>query len=258
MALRKFALDHAPRTVAHAANQFKKVIAKAKRAGKISPVVAAGIATLDTPVGQADGNPTDALNLEQAHALVAAAQRDGTYIGPYTIISLCDMAPRPEEARALVWGDLAGGVFRVTHSTRRPKRDGATLKTPKSERSGRLTLVSAAALRTHKARQAAAGIPVGDADPVFTDAAGHKLTAGQVLADFTGLCDAAGLEGFVPYSLRHSYRMILRELGVDSDTISDLMGHTHGGTGGKIYGNHPVEYVQIAGANAIDKEFPIN
>ena len=159
MALRKFALDHAPRTVAHAANQFKKVIAKAKRAGKISPVVAAGIATLDTPVGQADGNPTDALNLEQAHALVAAAQRDGTYIGPYTIISLCDMAPRPEEARALVWGDLAGGVFRVTHSTRRPKRDGATLKTPKSERSG----LADAGLRCRAADTQ--GAPGGRRDP---------------------------------------------------------------------------------------------
>ena len=67
--------------------------------------------------------------------------------------------------------------------------------------------------------------------------------------------EAAGLGhvGVTPYGLRHTARMVLQELGVPPHACDDVLGHTHGGTGGQVYGAHEMSQPLTAGKIAIDR-----
>ena len=166
-ALREFAATKAVRTVNHAHQKIAQVFAYADLGGKVAPGVAAKVAALDVK-GQGDGRPTRCFDLDQAQTLIKAAQDWPTWAGPWAIVSVCDLGPRPEELKALTWADVADGEIRITRSIA-DRRGGAGngLKTSKSRRHGPLTDVGAAALAAHRARQAAAGIDTGDAALIF-------------------------------------------------------------------------------------------
>jgi integrase len=251
VALTTFAEHRAQATVAHAKTKITQVFAHADLGDYVKPGVAAKIAQLPAPKGQAPGNPTRELTLAQAHVLVKIALEDLTWLGPYTTLSLLDLGARPDEARALRWADVEGGVLWITHSAR---FDGK-LKTVKSERYAPLCNVTVKALAAHRVRQEASGLG-GDEDLIFT-ADGGPLGPAPVRKAFGALTDKAGLgTKFTPRSLRHSFGMILRDLGVPVDDVKDALGHVHSDTAGSVYLNHPIDRALVVAVEAINAEFP--
>ena len=85
------------RTLQIAHNVLVRAIRQAERDDLVGRNVAA---LVDTPKGQAAGRPSKSLTLEQAVALMAAAE--GTRLEAYIVVSLL-AGLRTEEVRALRW-----------------------------------------------------------------------------------------------------------------------------------------------------------
>ena len=256
----------AQKTLAHATAKTKAWIAEADLGEYVRPGVATKVAALDVPKAQGEGRPTLALSLEEMHLLLEAALASGSFIGPMAVLSLCDLGIRPEEARALRWGYAADGLLDINDSVRTKgggkgcvTRTGGWVKTSKSERFGPMTEISRAALAAWKARQEADGIATGDDDLVFTTKAGKPLSGTQVNTEFKRLLTAAGLDAgkYVPYSLRHTFGMIARQLGVPTDDVSDAMGHSRAGsTTAAVYLNHATQAALDVITQKMNAEFP--
>ena len=148
----------------------------------------------DVPRGRA-GRPSKSLTLDQAKALVAAAEDSGMYA--YIVVSLFTGA-RTEELRALTWShldlDTNPPSIMVWRSVR---RDGKT-KTPKSRRTLELPDRCVAALRAHRRQQAELRLRAGgswvDLDLVFCTQLGTQLDAANVRRSFRTVARTAGLD----------------------------------------------------------------
>jgi integrase len=92
------------RTVQIAHNVLVRAIRHAERDDLVGRNVAA---LVDTPKGQRGGRPSKSLTLEQAVALMAAAE--GTRLEAYIVLSLLS-GLRTEEARALRWDHVVAWV----------------------------------------------------------------------------------------------------------------------------------------------------
>jgi integrase len=185
---------------------------RAIRHAEARDLVGRNVAVLvDTPRGQA-GRPSKSLSLEQASALLAAA--DGTRMHAYIAVCL-GTGIRTEEARALRWEHIEFGDPAATPpvpasaAVWRSVRAHGDTKTDKSRRTLRLPQIAAEALRAHKQRQAAerlaAGTQWSDHDLVFTTRTGSALDAANVRREFRAACKAANIgEHWTPRELRHS------------------------------------------------------
>ena len=133
-------------------------LTRAIRHAEARDLVGRNVATLvETPKGQS-GRPSNSLTLEQASALLAAAE--GTRMHAY--ISLClATGIRTEEARALRWEHVAFGdpaaqpPVPASAAVWRSVRSHGDTKTEKSRRTLGLPQMAVDALRAHKERQAA-------------------------------------------------------------------------------------------------------
>jgi len=240
--------------------QHPSALRRAIRHAEARDLVARNVATLvDTPKGQA-GRPSKSLSLEQASALLAAA--DGTRMHAY--IALClGTGIRTEEARALRWEHIEFGdpastpPVPASAAVWRSVRAHGDTKTDKSRRTLRLPQIAAEALRVHKTRQAeerlAAGAQWSEHDLVFTTRTGSALDAANVRREFRAVCKAAKLgEHWTPRELRHSFVSLMSSSGVPVEEIARLAGHSSSRTTEVVY-RRELRPVLTAGAEAMDR-----
>ena len=156
---------------------------------------------------------------------------------------------RTEEARALRWDHVvawAGGQWRPVTGAGfdheqlavfvwRSDRAGGDTKTPRSRRTLALARRCGAALRDHRARQAAdrlaAGLLWQDHNLVFASTVGTPLDDHNVRRQFRKITESAGLGStWVPRELRHTCVCLLSARGVPVEAIALLAGHNQTAT----------------------------
>lgn len=191
---------------------------------------AAGLA--DLPAVTKAPKQGRALTIDEARALLEAARPNRLYALWLTQLSL---GLRPGEAAALSVDDvdLDAGVVHV-HSSLRWTDGRPTLEAPKTTRSRRSLRAPAsvvAALRSHRADQAACRLALVDEWPaqwsglLFTTEAGTPLDPANVRREFRKVVAAAGLGDLRPYDLRHSAASLLAADGVPLEHVADFLGH---------------------------------
>jgi len=237
---------------------------RAIRHAEARDLVARNVATLvDTPKGQA-GRPSKSLSLEQASALLAAA--DGTRMHAYIAVCL-GTGIRTEEARALRWEHIEFGDPAATPpvpasmAVWRSVRAHGDTKTDKSRRTLGLPQLAADALRVHQTRQAeerlAAGAQLGEHDLVFTTRTGSGLDAANIRREFRAVCKAAKIgERWTPRELRHSFVSLMSISGVPVEEIARLAGHSSSRTTELVY-RRELRPVLTAGVEAMDRLFSV-
>jgi integrase len=237
-------------------------LTRAIRHAEARDLVGRNVTTLvGTPKGQA-GRPSKSLSLEQAFALLAAAE--GTRMHAYIALCLAT-GIRTEEARALRWehvdfGDLdARPPVPASAAVWRSVRAHGDTKTENSRRTLGLPEMAVDALRAHKKRQAgerlAAGADWSDQDLVFSTRTGGALDAANVRREFRALCKAAKIgEHWTPRELRHSFVSLMSSTGVPVEEIARIAGHSSTGTTEVVY-RRELRPVLTTGAEAMDRLF---
>ncbi|PXY23727.1 integrase [Prauserella coralliicola] len=255
----------ATRTLQDLRSILKRSIDRAQRRGRVKRNVVLLCDAL--PRGQ-EGRPSKSLTIEQAEAVITAAEADNSTIGAYIITSLLTGA-RTEEARPLEWRyvDLDGKPdSRVPVPPHimvwRSVRVGGDTKTEKSKRSLALPQRAIDALAAQRERQriqrAKAGERWQQNDLVFASEVGTEMSAGNVRRAIRRILRVAGLtpEEWTPRELRHSFVSVLSDHGVPIEQISRLVGHTGTTVTEKVY-RHQLRPVIQEGAVTMDRIFPI-
>ena len=233
-------------------------------------------ALVKTPRGRS-GRPSKSFTLEQAKALLAAAER--TRWHAYVTLSLL-VGIRTEEARALRWDHLvtwvndADGWQPITtagfDSARegddryaiyvwRSERYGGDTKTEKSRRTLALPQRCVEVLRQHRTLQDNDRLRAGDIwqdhGLVFASTVGTPLTADNVKRAFRAVTKKAGLgEDWVPREMRHTFVSVLSASGVPVESIALLAGHDRTATTESVY-RHEIRPALTLGAEVMDKIF---
>jgi integrase len=250
------------------------------RHAQASDLAARNVAALaDTPKGR-EGRPSRSLTLEQAIAVITAAQtlpalelrpglkdarRPAELMHAYIVLSLLT-GIRTEEARALRWAhaDLDGdpgahppvpphiAVWRSVriHGDTKTERSRRTLALP------RLAVQALRQLREAQARdRALAGDRWQDTGLVFTSHLGAALDAGNVRKMFKRTCAEAGIgNGWTPRELRTSFVSLMSHRGVSIEEIARLAGHASTRTTEIVY-RRELRPVITTGAEIMDQIF---
>jgi integrase len=249
-ALSRMTATHATRTIQKAHNCLTRAIRDAEARDLVRRNVSA---LVDTPRGR-EGRPSQSLTLEQAAALLQAAEK--SRLNAY--ISLCLLTGvRSEEARALTWQhvNLDAGTVSVWRSVR---AHGDT-KTDRSRRTLKLPAAAVRTLRVHKQQQAQdranAGPMWKEQGLVFTTSVGTPLESHNLRRDFRKVTRAAGIgERWVPKELRTSFVSMMSHQGVPVEEISRLAGHSNSRTTEVIY-RKELRPVITTGAEVMDQIF---
>ena len=240
-------------------------------------LVARNVAALvKSPRGRT-GRPSKSFTLEQAKALLAAAET--TRWHAYVALSLL-VGIRTEEARALRWDHVATWVddaigwqpvttagFDATRSgddryaiyVWRSDRYGGDTKTGKSRRTLALPHRCVEALQQHMKQQERDRLRAGelweDHGLVFASRIGTPLTANNVIRAFRIITRRAGLgEDWVPREMRHTFVSVLSANGVPVESIALLAGHDRTATTESVY-RHEIRPALTQGAEVMDKIF---
>ena len=237
-------------------------LTRAIRHAEARDLVGRNVAMLvETPKGQA-GRPSKSLSLEQASALLAAA--DGTRMHAYITLCLAT-GIRTEEARALRWehvnfgNPVANPPVLPSAAVWRSVRSHGDTKTEKSRRTLALPEMAVNALWAHQKRQAeerlATGAQWSDHDLVFSARTGAPLDAANVRREFRAICKAAGIgQCWTPRELRHSFVSLMSSSGMPVEEIARLAGHSSSRTTEIVY-RHELRPVLTTGAEAMDRLF---
>ena len=187
-ALAKMAVTHSTPTLQKAHNCLTRALRHAEGRDLVRRNVSA---LVDTPHGRA-GRPSQALTLEQAAALLEAAE--DSRLHAYIVLCLLT-GVRSEEARALTWDhvDLNARTISVWWSVR---AHGDT-KTNRSRRTLRIPQIVVEALQEQVRRQAEARSMAGELwqehGLVFTTTVGTPYESHNLRRDFRRVTAAAGL-----------------------------------------------------------------
>jgi integrase len=243
---------------------LRRSVARAQARDKVKRNV---VMLCDVPKGQ-PGRPSKSLTLDQARAVLAAADRANVRTSAYIVLSLLT-GMRTEEMRGLIWpyvvaydeghqawvsvaeagwdhADFAVYVWRSERVT------GDT-KTKKSRRTLKLPQRCVEALRALWEVQGGRR----GSSLVFATKNGTPLNPANVRRDFRKVVDAAGLNGkeWTPRELRHSFVSVLSAGEVELKEISLLVGHSGTGVTEKVY-RQEIRPALLKGAEAMDRIFP--
>jgi integrase len=241
------------RTLREVRSVLKRAVTRAQARDKVKRNV---VLLCDIPQGR-EGRPSKSLTLQQAAALLDAAQTSSLHA--YITLSLL-IGARTEELRALTWShvDLDGTPPSIM--VWRSVRAGGDTKTKKSRRTLAMPQRCVSALQDHRAQQEemrrAAGTRWRDNDLVFPSQVGTPLDASHVRRSFRKVVEAAGLDAgsWTPRELRHSFVSLLSDAGVPIEHISLLVGHSGTTTTETIY-RKQIRPVIVQGADAMDRIF---
>jgi integrase len=250
---------------------------RAIRHAESNDLVGRNVAALVKPPRGRSGRPSKSFTLDQAKALLAAAET--TRWHAYVALSLL-VGIRTEEARALrwdhvvTWVDDATGWQPVTIAgfdgaragddqyaiyVWRAERHGGDTKTGKSRRTLALPQRCVEALRQHHTVQARDRLRAGeiwqDHGLVFASRIGTPLTANNVIRAFRIITKKAGLgEDWVPREMRHTFVSVLSANGIPVASIALLAGHERSATTESVY-RHEIRPALTQGAEVMDKIF---
>ena len=250
---------------------------RAIRHAEANDLVGRNVAALVKPPRGRSGRPSKSFTLEQAKALLAAAER--TRWHAYVALSML-VGIRTEEARALRWDHVVTWVDDVTgwqpvttagfDTARsgddryaiyvwRSERHGGDTKTEKSRRTLALPQRCVEALRQHRKLQARERLRAGelwqDHGLVFASRVGTPLTANNVIRAFRRVTKKAGLgQDWAPREMRHTFVSVLSDNGVLVEKIAPLVGHDRTTTTESVY-RHQIRPALTHGAEAMDKIF---
>jgi integrase len=250
---------------------------RAIRHAQANDLVGRNVAALVQPPRGRTGRPSKSFSLEQAKALLAAAE--GTRMHAYVALSLL-VGIRTEEARALRWDhvirwvDDSGGWQPVTSAgfehgaagedrfaiyVWRSQRYGGDTKTGKSRRTLALPRQCVAALRDHRKLQAEERLRAGalwqDHGLVFSTTVGAPLTADNVIHAFRTITKKVSLgQSWAPREMRHTFVSVLSANGVSVENIALLAGHDRTSTTELVY-RHELRPALTQGAEVMDKIF---
>ena len=249
-ALAKMAVTHSTPTLQKAHNCLTRALRHAEGRDLVRRNVSA---LVDTPHGR-EGRPSQALTLEQAAALLEAAEDSRLH----AFIVLCLLTGvRSEEARALTWDhvDLDAKTISVWRSVR---AHGDT-KTNRSRRTLRIPQIAVEALQAQLRRQAEERVSAGELwqehGLVFTTTVGSPYESHNLRRDFRKVTAAAGLGArWVPKELRTSFVSMMSYQGVPVEEIARLAGHASSRTTEVVY-RRELRPVITTGAEIMDQIF---
>ena len=216
---------------------LRRAITHAQRRDKVGRNVAA---LVTAPEGRI-GRQSKALTMEQARAVLAAAE--GWNLYAYIVVSLLT-GIRTEEARALRWDHviLDGDKDAPPHvMVWRSTREHGDTKTRKSRRSLALPPLAVDELRAHRAKQdrdrQRAKQKWREHGLVFASLTGTPLGASNVRRAYKAIVEKAGLNPaeWTPRELRHSFVSIMSAHGVLVEDIARLVGHSSTATTETVY-----------------------
>ena len=249
--------DRARRLSTDTLSRLLSILRSSIRRAQARELVRRNVALLcDVPRGRS-GRPSKSLTLDQAQALLAAAER--TTMNAYIVVSLFTGA-RTEELRALTWSHLNLDADPPSIMVWRSVRRGGETKTPKSRRTLELPDRCTTALRVHRHQQTEARLRAGgrwvDPDLVFSTQFGTPLDAANVRRSFRAVARAAGLEAdqWTPRELRHSFVSLLSSSGLHIEDISHLVGHASTRVTEQVY-RKELRPMLTKGARAMDAIF---
>lgn len=217
------------------------------------------VVAICTPPAGRTGRPSKSLTLEQATALLRAA--DASPLRAYIVLSLLTGA-RTEELRALRWGDVdLDGAPNATPplppsiSVVRSVRIGGDTKTRRSRRRLGMPQRCVTVLRDHANRPGADSAP---GSLVFASRTGSEMDAHNVRRSFRKVAAAAGLNAteWTPREMRHSFVSLLSDSGMPLEHISRLVGHSGTAITEAVY-RQQLRPVLEHGATAMDDIFPV-
>ena len=250
---------------------------RAIRHAEANDLVGRNVAALvKSPRGRS-GRLSKSFTLEQAKALLAAAER--TRWHAYVALSLL-AGIRTEEARALHWDHVVTWVDDATgwqpvitagfDAARsgddcyaihvwRSDRHGGDTKTEKSRRTLVLPQRCVEALRQHRKLQARDRLRAGelwqDHGLVFASRIGTPLTANNVIRAFRIITKKAGLgDDWTPREMRHTFVSVLSANGVPVESIALLAGHDRTAATESVY-RHEIRPALTQGAEVMDRIF---
>jgi integrase len=210
-ALGQLAVRYSTRSLQITRNSLERAI----RHAESNDLVGRNVAALVKPPQGRSGRPSKSFTLDEAKALLAAAER--TRLHAYIVLSLL-VGIRTEEARALWWDHVVtwvddangwqpvatagfdaarSGDERYVIDVWRSGRHGGDTKTEKSRRTLALPQRCVEALREHRKLQARDRLRAGelwqDHGLVFASTVGTPLTANNVIRAFRAITKKAGL-----------------------------------------------------------------
>lgn len=257
------AKTHSTRTLQEMRAILKRSISRAQARDKARRNV---VELCEVPRGKT-GRPSKALTMDQAEAVLKAAEEDDSTIGAYVVVSLLTGA-RTEEMRPLgwTWVNLDGVALNGTPipphmMVWRSVRAGGDTKTRKSRRTVALPARCVKALNAQQVRQRAAREVTGkawrDLGLVFASRVGTELDASHVRRAFRRITKKAGLNpaDWTPRELRHSFVSLLSDNGVPLERIARLCGHSGTEVTELVY-RHQIRPVIDDGATVMDRIFP--
>jgi integrase len=230
-ALAKMAVTHSTPTLQKAHNCLTRALRHAEGRDLVRRNVSA---LVDTPHGQ-EGRPSQALTVEQAAALLEAAE--DSRLHAYIVLCLLT-GVRSEEARALTWDhvDLDARTISVWRSVR---AHGDT-KTVRSRRTLGIPQIAAEALQGQMRRQAEERTRAGELwqehGLMFTTTVGTPYESHNLRREIRRVTAAAGLGArWVPKELRTSFVSMMSYQGVPIEEIARLAGHASSRTTEVVY-----------------------
>ena len=217
-----------PRTVRYIHTIVHRMFKDAVRWGRLvrNPADAA-----DPPRAASAGIPEIVTWTAEQLGAFLHGMRDHRLYTAFLLLATTGM--RRGEALGLRWSDLdlAGGrlAVRQTVIAVHHKVEFGTPKTAKGRRTVMLDVVTVAALREHRKRQAAERLSIGagwiDLDLVFAAADGTPLHPERFSRTFTEHVARLGLPAVPLHALRHGWATLALAAGVHPKVVQERLGH---------------------------------
>jgi integrase len=152
---------------------------------------------------------------------------------------------RRGEALGLRWDDYdkESGTLQIRRQLQRLESGlvAVDTKTSSSRRSVNLPRGIVGMLETRRGQQAEDAINLGqewiNGGYIFTTKLGAPLDPRNLLREFKGICEAAGLGNWHIHELRHSAASLMLAQGVKIQVVSDILGHASIRMTADVYGH---------------------
>lgn len=185
-----------------------------------------------------------ALSREEVRRLARTAAESGDRLAALWVLAVTT-GLRRGEAIALRWSDIDLAAARLSVRQQRvPEGAGVATRPPKTRLSRRTLVLSGlavAALRAHRARQAADQLAAGPAwlesGLIFTRADGAPLHPNAIYWPWRQALARAGLPPLRPHDLRHTAASLLLDDGANLKAVQELLGHSTIRETADIYGH---------------------